>query len=377
MAFREERGIAYCGMACVLCQHEGHDDCPGCAADYNKKADDPAVIGCAEEKAVAGCFACAGYPCGKENDDCFVKQCARQKKIDGCYACPDYPCFKDFGPFKSKRNKAFIRYAREFGKQALLDRLRVNHENGIIYQRPGTAPHGDTGGDYDALKTEIEIYQLLRYGRGGAPSGGTNPEITVKPLSPDIMADYFDFFNNRAFTDSPPWGGCYCTGFQMTKEEGKANFARVEALGGGQENFMRVLRETVVRQITSGALRGYLAYADGMSIGWCNCNDKANFPAESADGTRLYAPAEMREKAVLCFEIAPEYRGRGVATALLSRAVADAKAEGYIAIEGFPHAHTERDEWDFTGPARLYEKQGFTQVTKQDGTTVMRKNLKD
>ena len=29
MGFREERGIAYCGLACVLCSVE---DCPGCKA---------------------------------------------------------------------------------------------------------------------------------------------------------------------------------------------------------------------------------------------------------------------------------------------------------------------------------------------------------
>lgn len=28
MEFREERGSAYCGMACVLCDYDGHDDCP-------------------------------------------------------------------------------------------------------------------------------------------------------------------------------------------------------------------------------------------------------------------------------------------------------------------------------------------------------------
>ena len=203
-------------------------------------------------------------------------------------------------------------------------------------------------------------------------------EIIIKPLTEELAADYFDFLDNRAFTDNSPWGGCYCTGWQMTKEQEKTELLdkMEEGFSYGDENFVRVLREIVIRQITSKALQGYLAYVDGVSIGWCNVNSKANFPLESANGFRLYAPAEKKEKAVVCFEISPEYRGKGVATALLNRAVADAKAEGYVAVEGFPQIHTERFEWDYTGPVSLFEKAGFTAITKQDGSIIMRKELK-
>ena len=139
-------------------------------------------------------------------------------------------------------------------------------------------------------------------------------EIIIKPLTAELTADYFDFLDNRAFTDNSPWGGCYCTGWQMTKEEEKTQlFDQLEdGFTYGDESYIRVLREIVKRQIASKALRGYLAYVDGVSIGWCNANDKANFPTESANGFQLHAPAEKREKAVVCFEIAPEYRGKGI-----------------------------------------------------------------
>jgi GNAT superfamily N-acetyltransferase len=343
--FKKERGISYCGMACVLCRFEGHEDCAGCAVND----EDP-------------------------EGDCWVRKCARSKGVEGCFACGDYPCGKEWPLLQDRRNKAFIRYAREYGTQALIDRLRANNENGIVYNRPGATPHGKPSGDYDALETEIEIYQLLRYGRAGRPE--EDMEITIKPLSPGLTADYFDFFNCRAFTDNPPWGGCYCTNFQMSKAEEKAELNdRIEALGGGQENFMRALREVVRRQISSGALRGYLAFAGGFSIGWCNANARANFPVDSVSGFPLYAPAENKEKAVVCFEIAPEYRGRGVAAALLDRVIADARADGYSAVVAFPRVHNERDNWDFTGPVRLYEKAGFAAVTQPDGGIVMRKCL--
>jgi len=125
MDFQEKRGIGYCGLACVLCSSE---DCPGCAAGI------------------------------ANGGGCSAGKCAAEKGVDGCYACPDYDACTEDMPH-GKRYRAFNRYAREFGKETLIERLRVNWENGITYDRPDKLP-----GDY-SLETEDEIYQLLRYGR--------------------------------------------------------------------------------------------------------------------------------------------------------------------------------------------------------------------
>ena len=125
MDFQEKRGIGYCGLACVLCSNK---DCPGCAVEI------------------------------ANGHDCSRGKCAAGKGIDGCYTCPDYDSCTESKPH-GKRYKAFNRYAREFGLDALIDRLRVNYENGIKYDTPDKTP-----GDYDVPETEDEIYQLLRYG---------------------------------------------------------------------------------------------------------------------------------------------------------------------------------------------------------------------
>jgi len=121
----KERGLGYCGLACVLCNSA---DCPGCFAK------------------IAG------------GDDCAIGMCAIKKGIDGCYSCPDYPCGEDI--LKNKRIRAFNRYAHDFGKDALIERLYINNQNGIVYHRPDSS-----AGDYDMLETEDEIYKILRYGR--------------------------------------------------------------------------------------------------------------------------------------------------------------------------------------------------------------------
>ncbi|MDD4796574.1 MAG: GNAT family N-acetyltransferase [Eubacteriales bacterium] len=195
--------------------------------------------------------------------------------------------------------------------------------------------------------------------------------VIIKPLTPELCADYFDFFENRAFTDDSPYR-CYCHMYQMTKEQYQAAYDKAQM----QQDPGRASREVAERQIADGVLRGYLAYVDGKSVGWCNANDRANYPVEPAYDVPFYAPAENHEKAVVCFEIAPEYRGKGIATALLNRVIADAKIEGYLAVISFPVVRSERYEWDCQGPARLYEKAGFVKVTQQGERVTMKKALK-
>jgi GNAT superfamily N-acetyltransferase len=207
-------------------------------------------------------------------------------------------------------------------------------------------------------------------------------EITIKQLTPELADDYFDFFDNRAFSDNSPEGPCYCTRFQQTREQEDIEMndqAKIydngESYPFPSPGFMRTMREIAERQIKTGVLQGYLAFADGMAVGWCNANDRANFPRESANRAKLYAPAEKREKVVVCFEIDPNYRGKGVATALLQKVIDDAKAEGYIAVEANARTRAERYEWDHTGPLRLYEKLGYVPTEQTGNTVVKRKKL--
>jgi len=193
--------------------------------------------------------------------------------------------------------------------------------------------------------------------------------ITIKSLTQELSADYFDFFENRAFTDNSPYR-CYCQMFQMSKAEHRAACENYEGLDPGY-----AARKLAEQQIESGVLQGYLAYIDDLSIGWCNANNRANYPADPQYNVPFHAPAEKREKAVVCFEISPDFRGKGVATALLKQVIADAKAEGYIAVVGFPIIRDERYEWDHHGPMRLYEKVGCTKMLEQDGFVIMRKEL--
>ena len=94
-----------------------------------------------------------------------------------------------------------------------------------------------------------------------------------------------------------------------------------------------------------------------------------------------FVPAFARRNAcrksisIVCFEIAPEYRGKGIASALIQRVCDDARSEGYVAVEGYAMLSDERNDFDYQGPVQLYQKAGFTEAARENGQVIMRKVL--
>ncbi len=177
----------------------------------------------------------------------------------------------------------------------------------------------------------------------------------IARLTSGILGDYLDFFDNTAFADHADWSGCYCM------------FFHCESPFDGQAKANRDLAADYIR---AGRQQGYLAYLDGKVVGWLNANDKSVF-------CRLTARSELWDgeerdkkiKAFVCILIAPEMRGRGIASSLLERTLADAAAEGYDLAEGYPFF--EGDAFDsYHGPYALFAEKRFFGDKKVLKTTV-------
>ncbi|MDD4402174.1 MAG: GNAT family N-acetyltransferase [Desulfitobacteriaceae bacterium] len=202
--------------------------------------------------------------------------------------------------------------------------------------------------------------------------------LEIKPFTPELADDYFDFHENRAFLDHPEWSHCYCLAFCMQKTDDIEMSQEVKANGGGRAALHRALKTRAKKYVADRTLKGYVAYADGLLVGWCNANDKADYTRFDFDeevSNFIRNTGNGRIKAINCFCIAPEYRGKGVATALLERVCEDAKTDGYTAVEGYPRLHDKLDPFDYTGPTRLYEKAGFIMIAQQEKVVIMRKEL--
>ena len=192
--------------------------------------------------------------------------------------------------------------------------------------------------------------------------------ISIKPLTPELNKDYLDFFDNRAFTDDNPNGPCYCTSPNQDEEEIKQMVGEFGLFG-----VKDTVRKYAVKMLEENKISGYLAYDGEISIGWCNAADMESYVG--------FVPQFAREKicgktiSIVCFEIAPEYRGMGIASAFIDKVCEDAKSKGYVAVEGYANLSDVRNDFDYQGPIRLYQKAGFVEAARENGQVIMRKIL--
>ncbi len=192
--------------------------------------------------------------------------------------------------------------------------------------------------------------------------------IEIRELTPERNVDYLDFFDHRAFTDGNPNGPCYCSSPNQDEETIKQMVSEFQAFG-----VKDTVRKYAEEMLSRGEIHGYLAYDGELSVGWCNAADIESYAGFVPEFARKNVCGKTIS--IVCFEIAPEYRGMGIASAFIDRVCKDAKAKGYAAVEGYAALSDQRNEFDYQGPYRLYKKAGFAEAARENGQVVMRKSL--
>ena len=133
------------------------------------------------------------------------------------------------------------------------------------------------------------------------------------------------------------------------------------------------LRRYAVEMLDQNKIQGYLAYDGDKSIGWCNAADIESYAGFVPSFARKITCGKTMS--IVCFEIAPEYRGMGIASAFINRGCEDARSKGYAAVEGYARISDKRNDFNFQGPYNLYQKAGFTEIARENEQAVMRKVL--
>jgi len=123
---KNEKGLAYCGLACAVCGE--NENCAGCRND--------------------GC---------KNKERCKHFVCCKEKNIRGCWECDNFPCG---GMHEKVRIYALALFIKEHGEERLLECLERNEKNGIVYHYPNQII-----GDYDKCKTADEVMDMIMNGK--------------------------------------------------------------------------------------------------------------------------------------------------------------------------------------------------------------------
>jgi len=199
----------------------------------------------------------------------------------------------------------------------------------------------------------------------------SSASLRIERLTPARRDDFLRFFDHErgpAFADNPEWARCYCHFYEVPKALPWKDFT-------AEQN-----RTAMAARIDAGEMEGFLAYADDEVVGWLNAQPRHKLAhcwvRLSVDPTPLDVP-DAFAAAIVCFVVAPAWRRRGVAKALLDGALASFAARGIHVVDAFPF-RTEPSEVPadhYHGPATLFRAAGFEPIGETAEVTVMRKHL--
>ena len=195
-------------------------------------------------------------------------------------------------------------------------------------------------------------------------------QVQVVDLTPERSDQYLEFFDMDAFVDFPEWSGCYC-GFYDTPGDHWDPTAEAGPIH----------RSARADRIRSGQAHGLLAVADGRVVGWCNAQSRSNFRNMRRYAVAVEDPTEL-VGSIMCFLVAPEYRGKGVGTTLLIAACDLFRREGLGVAEGYPLTNTAKRtleipwaEENYKGSLNMYLKAGFKIHRQLERFAVVRKRI--
>lgn len=132
--------------------------------------------------------------------------------------------------------------------------------------------------------------------------------------------------------------------------------------GAVRANANRTAMEDFVK---AGGIPGLIGYHGNTPVGWISVAPREEY-GRLKRSSAMQAVDDQPVWSVVCFVVPSEYRGQGVAQALLKAAVAYAKRNGATLVEGYPIDKPTRsnDGFMWVGAKSMYDKAGFEEVAR-------------
>ena len=177
-------------------------------------------------------------------------------------------------------------------------------------------------------------------------------KLTIAPLTPERWPDLEAIFNARGCSIARQ---CWCMAYRRT--------GRPE-LGG--RKWSQVNRAAFKRLVDSGNAPGLIGYRGKTPVGWVSLAPREEY-LKLKRSPVMKAVDEQPVWSIICFVVPSEYRGQGLAEALLAGAVAYAKEHGARLVEAYPVDRPGRSKDDamWFGAKSMYDKAGFAEVARR------------
>lgn len=171
----------------------------------------------------------------------------------------------------------------------------------------------------------------------------------IRPLTPALAETFSNYLTNLDFSNTPHWASCFCRYYQTT-----CSFEEWRARS------LETNRSEALQEIANGNMRGYLAFDGETCVGWCNANDVKNYP-------RIYPDVESfcrgkQTGCTICFVIHPLHRGKGLARAMLARAISDYRAAGFNSMLALPIEAPGAEQRRYRGTLHMYLEAGYREL---------------
>jgi GNAT superfamily N-acetyltransferase len=182
-------------------------------------------------------------------------------------------------------------------------------------------------------------------------------KLVVHPLTPERWPDLEAIFNARGCSVAR---GCWCMFYRQA--------GAPDALPKGVSR-AQARRAELKALVEDDRPPGLIGYRGKVPVGWVSLGPREEF-AKLVRSPVMKAVDDQPVWSIICFVVPSEYRGQGVAQALLAGAVKYAKSRGATLVEAYPvdkPDHSSDDSMWF-GAKSMYDREGFDEVARRKPT---------
>ena len=179
-------------------------------------------------------------------------------------------------------------------------------------------------------------------------------KLTVAPLSPERWPDLETVFAGKGCSFART---CWCMDYRLSEKRAELPPGQTRADAN---------RSALKDLVEGGSAPGLIGYRGKTPVGWVSLAPREEYGRLKRSSV-MKAVDEQPVWSVICFVVPSEYRGQGIAEALLKAAVAYAKKNGATIIEAYPIDKPTRsnDSFMWFGAKSMYDKAGFHEVARR------------